>query len=249
MDKPHSLPRDREPVFNLPGVVAGLLGVLILVQILRSFVPETFDMTMLLWLSFIPARYAQESPYLFPGGEGAAAWSFITYAFLHGDWTHLAVNAVWLAAFGSGLARRFGAARFLLFSGACAVAGAGAHLISHWGELVPMVGASAAISGQMAAAARYAFRFGGIGGHDDEAFRGPALPLGAMFADPRVLAFLGVWFFLNLVFGAGLVPLTPDGPAIAWEAHIGGFLVGLLGFTLFDPVRRRIRPHVGHPNQ
>jgi membrane associated rhomboid family serine protease len=59
--------------------------------------------------------------------------------------------------------------------------------------------------------------------------------------DPRVLAFLGVWFALNLLFGASSFSMVDDQQSIAWEAHIGGFLAGLLLFPLFDPVPARTR--------
>ena len=55
--------------------------------------------------------------------------------------------------------------------------------------------------------------------------------------DPRVLAFLVVWFALNLIFGIGSLSLDGGDQEIAWQAHIGGFLAGLLAFALFDPVK------------
>jgi membrane associated rhomboid family serine protease len=54
----------------------------------------------------------------------------------------------------------------------------------------------------------------------------------------RVLLFLAVWFGLNLLFGLSSLSLGESGQSIAWEAHIGGFLAGLLLFPLFDPVAR-----------
>jgi membrane associated rhomboid family serine protease len=74
-------------------------------------------------------------------------------------------------------------------------------------------------------------------GRDEQAYRVPALPLTAVLRDPRVLAFLGVWFALNLLFGLGSLSLDGGEQAIAWQAHIGGFLAGLLAFALFDPVK------------
>ena len=59
-----------------------------------------------------------------PGGLGADIWTFVTYAFIHGDWTHLGLNGVWLLAFGTPVARRFGMARFLAFFAVTAAAGA-----------------------------------------------------------------------------------------------------------------------------
>jgi membrane associated rhomboid family serine protease len=92
----------------------------------------------------------------------------------------------------------------------------------------------------MAAAMRFVFQssgpLGSIGRNDPEAYRVPALPLAAMLRDPRVLAFLAVWFGLNILFGVGSLSLDGSEQQIAWQAHIGGFLAGLLAFSLFDPV-------------
>ncbi|MGB3867121.1 MAG: rhomboid family intramembrane serine protease, partial [Xanthobacteraceae bacterium] len=59
--------------------------------------------------------------------------------------------------------------------------------------------------------------------------------------DPRVLAFLAVWFGINIVFGVGSIGIGTDSEnvSVAWQAHIGGFFAGLLLFSLFDPVPRR----------
>jgi membrane associated rhomboid family serine protease len=168
----------------------------------------------------------------------------VTYALLHADLAHLGLNSIWLLPFGTALARRVGAGRFLLFMLVTAAAGAFAHLAVHFGEIYPMIGASAAISGTMAAAMRFAFQPGGpLSGwnlHDDAAYRVPAASLLGTFRDPRILAFILVWFGINALFGLGGFPLD-NGRAVAWEAHIGGFVVGLLSFSAFDPVRRGSR--------
>jgi membrane associated rhomboid family serine protease len=104
-----------------------------------------------------------------------------------------------------------------------------------------MIGASAAISGTMAAAMRFAFQHGGplgmMRGEDDEAYRVPAIPLTGVLSDGRVLIFLAVWFGINIVFGMTSLPITGGDEPVAWQAHIGGFLAGLFGFSAFDPVR------------
>jgi membrane associated rhomboid family serine protease len=238
-----SLRAPSEPIFNVPAAVTATIAALVLVHAVRTWVltPEQ-DVELLLRFSFIPARYdatvlAQGAV---PGGIGAEIWSFVTYAFIHGDVTHLGLNGVWLLAFGTPIARRFGALRFALFFAVTAAAGAAAHLATHQNAFVPMVGASASISGFMAAAMRFAFqRSGPLGllGRSEAAYRVPALPLSAVLRDPRVLAFLGVWFGLNLLFGLGSLSLDGGDQAIAWQAHIGGFLAGLLAFPLFDPVK------------
>ena len=160
--------------------------------------------------AFIPARY-DATLIALPGGLAAEVWTFVTYALIHGDLTHLGLNAVWLLAFGTPLARRFGPLRFLAFCAVTAVAGALAHLFTHAGQLQPMVGASATISGAMAAAMRFVFQRGGPlrwGATTRTVYRIPALPLSAALRDPRVLVFLGVWFGLNLLFGLGSLSIT-----------------------------------------
>ncbi len=219
-----------------------LLG---LVHAVREWLlPADVDRVLVWSLAFVPARYDASAltDGMLPGGSGAEIWSFFTYALLHADWMHLGFNAVWLLAFASPVARRFGAPRFLLFFAVTIAAGALAYLLAHAGALAPMIGASAGISGMMGAAARFAFEPGGSldmwHGDRANADRVPAAPLLVALRNPRVLTFVGVWFGLNLLFGLGSVSLvTGDDQSVAWEAHVGGFLAGLLLFSLFDPVR------------
>ena len=239
------LARSSPPIFNIPPVVAAISGLLVLIHSVRAFADEETELQFLLWLAFIPARY--DSTLLIrlpmPGGEAADAWTFVTYALLHGDVVHLVVNLVWFLAFGSAVAWRFGTGRFIAFFAVTAAAGAAVHLATHFGEFVPLVGASAAISGAMAAALRFAFEAGGPLGYfrdgSQRAFHVPAAPLGQALRNPQVLVFLGVWFAINLVFGLGTLPDVLGSGAIAWQAHLGGFLAGLLLFPLFDPVGTR----------
>jgi membrane associated rhomboid family serine protease len=56
--------------------------------------------------------------------------------------------------------------------------------------------------------------------------------------NPRVLGFLAIWFGVNIIFGIGSIAIGADGASVAWQAHIGGFLAGLMLFSLFDPVPR-----------
>jgi membrane associated rhomboid family serine protease len=168
-------------------------------------------------------------------------WSFVTYALLHADWGHVAINSLWLAAFGSPLAWRFGPVRFLVFSACGALGGSVLHLFAHSTDLVPMVGASAAISAHMAGACRFVFATGGplrgLQGAGADIYRRPAAPLSVLFSDSRVIGFLAIWFGINFVFGAFAQESGLASGAVAWEAHIGGFIVGLFAFPLFDPVR------------
>jgi membrane associated rhomboid family serine protease len=233
----------REPIFNIPPVIVVTAAFLAAVHGMRALLDTDTDLQILLWFAFVPARYGSDLliAVALPGGIGAQLWTFFTYAALHGDIWHLVINLIWLVAFGSPLAWRFGTGRFLAFSAVTAAAGALAHLATHVGEFVPVIGASAAISGAMAAATRFAFDrngpLGGFGQPGHEAFRVPAAPLARALRNPQVIAFLAVWFFLNLMFGASTLVDNVAPGTVAWQAHVGGFLAGLLLFPWFDPVR------------
>jgi membrane associated rhomboid family serine protease len=237
-------PPPRERIFNVPAVVLALLAVIGVVHAFLVLVLDSRQTTeFLLLFAFIPLRYDPSitSVAVWPGGYAADVWTFVTYAFIHRDLNHLFFNAIWLLAFCSPVARRFGTWRFLAFFAVTAAAGAAAHLATHFGEVLPMIGVSAVISGAMAASMRFAFQPGGplgLWGGREEAYRVPAVPLSVALRDRRVLAFLLVWFGINALFA--LMPFGTSGleHSIAWQAHIGGFLAGLLAFALFDPVPR-----------
>jgi len=231
-----------EPILNVPPVVTWTIAVLALVHVVHAWLlTPAAERDFLLLFAFIPARY-DPAAVLPPGWSsmpGADVWSFVTYALIHADLLHLGLNVVWLLPFGTALARRFGAGRFLAFMVATAAAGAAVHLAAHYGELYPMVGASAAISGTMAAAMRFAFQRGGPlrSWHtlDHAAYRVPAVSLLGSLRDPRFLLFVAVWFGINAIFGLGGLQLD-NGQTVAWEAHIGGFVAGMLLFSVLDPV-------------
>ena len=96
------------------------------------------------------------------------------------------------------------------------------------------------VSGAMAAAIRFAFVQGSFlsfsRGDADAAAQVPAQSLMRALRDPRVLGFLAIWFGVNIVFGIGSVGVGAEDVSVAWQAHIGGFLAGLVLFNAFDPV-------------
>lgn len=235
-----------QPAFNLPNVVVWLGGIMIAIHVLRTFIlPASWGNDILIYFAFWPLRYDAQmfASGLAPGGLPADIWSFVTYAFLHGGTAHIVFNLLWMAIFGSAVARRFGVVRFLVLSALCAVGGAFAHLMANFGDAAPMIGASAAVSGYMAAALRFVFESGGplgaIRRSDAEAYRVPAVSLKQSLQNRKVVAFTAIWFGLNLVFGLSGAAFGGGGGTIAWQAHIGGFVVGLILFPLLDPVMRR----------
>lgn len=234
----------RQPVFNAPTCVVALCGLLAAIHAIRVLLlSDAVDFEVLLQFAFIPRRYGlPEAEFFAATGLGPRLWTPVTYALLHGNWMHLGFNLVWFVAFGTPVARRFGATRFILFCAVTAVVGAGAHYLSYPEGGVPLVGASGAISGVMAAAVRFIFAPGGAlsprwSGRPSE--HNTAHTLGEGLRDRRVLVFMALWVGFNLLLGLG-VSLPGIGDAeVAWQAHIGGFLAGLLLFDLFDPVRMR----------
>lgn len=221
----------------MPAVVLSIIVVLVLIQVGREWLltDEQYN-ALLLYFAFIPERYTES----YPGGVGAQIWTFLTYAFLHADFVHVGVNSIWFLPFGSAMARRFGTWRFLGFFAVTAIAGAALHLVTHFDEPLPMIGASAAVSGVMAGSVRFVFQIGGpiekYRLRDEAAYRVPAAPLLVALRDPRIIIFLVAWFGLNLLFGIGVPSLPGIEQSIAWQAHIGGFVAGLILFALFDPV-------------
>jgi membrane associated rhomboid family serine protease len=103
-----------------------------------------------------------------------------------------------------------------------------------------MIGASAAVSGFMAGAMRFAFQPGGpiatFRTADPDSYRVPALRLAVALRDVRVLVFVVAWSAANLMFGISGIGLQGEEQSVAWQAHFGGFVVGLLLFSWFDPV-------------
>jgi membrane associated rhomboid family serine protease len=227
----------RQPVFRVPLVVLAVVAGLVAIHALLFLGGPEWQVLNLYLFSFIPARIGGGVPY--PAVPGSAAWSFVTYALLHGDWLHLASNCLWFTVFGTIVARRFSAARFLALCLAGAVGGAAAMLVWHWGEEIILVGASGSVSGLRAAAIplMYAKRssFSDLQSTDLRSLQ--ALTPKELLTDRRALFFGFVWFAVTLLTGAGsgwLSNTFAGASSIAWEAHLGGFAAGLAAFYLLD---------------
>jgi membrane associated rhomboid family serine protease len=235
-DEPHR-PR-YEPVFNLPPVVLVLIGACVAIYLAGAYLLSAHSYMLLIEnAAFIP-QAVDVNP--------IALVTLFTYAFLHGSIAHVAVNMIWLAAFGSPLANRLGTARFLAFWALTSASAAGFYWLFHMWAPVVLVGASGAISGMMGAAARFGFHIDRS--HGKAAFSGAPLPILVCLRLRSVVAFLTVWMLINLL--TGLVSFTPGvSDQIAWEAHIGGFLAGFLGIDWFDKRRRGPLPPLDQPDE
>jgi membrane associated rhomboid family serine protease len=234
----HTQPPVKQPLFHVPVVVIVLITLLFLIHAGLALAGEDWQVLALYAFSFIPARLGPEP---FAQIPGSAYWSFLTYGFLHGSWPHLILNSLWLLIFSSVVARRIGAWRYLLLCALTAIAGALVSLFVYWGERIIMVGASAAVSGVMAAAIPIMFsgalRFGQAYQADLSGIR--VLKPHELLRSPPALGFSCVFLAMTLLTGAvqtsGVALLGET--QIAWEAHLGGFLAGLMLFYLLDKTR------------
>jgi|SoiMethySBSTD1v2_1073268.scaffolds.fasta_scaffold200566_3 membrane associated rhomboid family serine protease len=159
--------------------------------------------------------------------------TILTSMFLHGGWMHLGGNMLYLWIFGDNLEKVMGHLRFLIFYLICGVAAALAHIAFNARSNVPTVGASGAISGILGG---YMLMF--------PRNRVRVLTRGGVAAVPAFVM-LGLWILLQLVSGVGSVARTEqtEGGGVAFMAHVGGFVAGLILVKLF--VARRGLPGVG----
>lgn len=211
----------RQPMFNLPPMVKLLLIANLAIHGVRLLLPVEIDLDVLFGLGFIPGRYT-----LLGGWDWERTVTPLSYQFLHDGWAHIGVNMVALMAFGAGVERAIGPWRTLAFYLSSGVAAALAHLIVDPGSLLPLIGASGAISGLFGGVVLELYRRGRI-------------------RNWRVLVTLClVWMAIAVVFG--MTGLPGDGDAtIAWVAHLGGFVAGLALFSLFRPRRPAYWPPQG----
>jgi len=207
--------------------VLGVIGLLVAVHALLVFLGESWQIWSLYALALNPIRFTGAD---FPMPAGSQYWTLATYMLLHGDWMHLTFNALWLLVFGTPVARYLGSGRFLLLSLVAGVMGGLASLVLHWGEMVFVVGASGAVSGLLAAAIPIMYGRRVPGGARPLTFR-------ELLTRPKALTFTAIWLALTLFSGAagwtGNSFMAEGG--IAWEAHLGGFVGGLLAFYALAP--------------
>jgi membrane associated rhomboid family serine protease len=233
----------REPIFNVPGVITVLVGLMWAIHVAADLALDDYGLGNLrIWFAFIPDRFFNGAQW--PGGMLPLLWTGFTHAFLHVDYMHLTINTAWLVIFGTPVGRRYGTVGVLIVFLLGALAGALVQALAmsfSINQFAVLLGASGGVSALTGAAMRFIFE-PPLWGRDAET--GEPVPLGrrtatlgGVFRNPRSRVFIIFWMGLNLLIGFAPMILGTS-VAIAWEAHIGGFVAGLLLPSALDAMAR-----------
>ncbi len=199
-----------ERAINLPPTILWLIIANAAVQGVRELLSAADDQSLILQFGLVPAAYTGD----LSGDLLSMLAAPFTYQFLHGGWVHLGVNMLSLAAFGAPVERTLGPRRFLAFYLSAGVVAGLIHVLFYAGSTDPVVGASGAISGV----------FGAV-----------LMLLRSAGRMTSLLPVAGIWIALNVFFGIfGGTPGAGSEP-VAWLAHIGGFVYGLIAIRFFVP--------------
>jgi membrane associated rhomboid family serine protease len=216
--------RDGIPTRETPVVNYLLIAANVLVFLWMLFLPETALETVVSKYAMVPAHFAD-------GVTLADMMTVFTSMFMHAGWAHIGGNMLYLWIFGDNVEDRLGHFRYLMFYLVGGVAASMTHLATNWGSDLPTVGASGAIAAVLGA---YLVLF-------------PAsrietwVPFGRFYhltVLPAVVV-LGLWFVLQLFDGV-LALGGADVGGVAFWAHVGGFVAGMVMAKLM-PTQRRSR--------
>jgi membrane associated rhomboid family serine protease len=215
--------RDTTPSKTVPvvnNVIIGINVVFFLVQLSQGQAQDHF----IYIYGLVPAKFTvpQVSAYFsFP----QQILSLFTFMFLHGGWMHLIGNMWTLYIFGDNVEEHLGSARYVIFYLLCGLASGMVHFLFNSHSNIPTIGASGAIAGVMGA---YFILYPGA-----KILTLIPIIIIPWFIEVPAFIFLGFWFLLQLLNAAGS---SGHAGGIAWWAHIGGFVFGILILKLFDRI-------------
>jgi hypothetical protein len=224
--------KDNVPSRTFPVVTVGLIVVNILIFIVEYFALGPLEMRRFtLQYGLVPVVLRE---YALGGGipAGQAITPLVTSIFLHGGLVHVVGNMWYLWIFGDNVEDRLGHFRFLVFFITCGVIGNLAHYAFNSSSMIPTIGASGAVAGVLGV---YLVSY-------PSARVLVLIPVFFFlhFVNLPALVVLGFWIVLQFLNGAASVVFTQATGGVAWWAHIGGFMGGILIFKLFRP-RPKIR--------
>lgn len=219
--------KDENPTESPAYVTYGLIAACVLVFLWQQSLGAVGGERAVYALGFIPATLFTEVRLPPEVALVSPEMTLITSMFLHGGWMHLLGNMLYLWIFGNNIEEATGGpVRFLLFYLLCGLAAALAQGFAAPTSVVPMVGASGAISGVLGA---YLLLF-------PHARVLALVPIVFFlhFAQVPAILVLGLWFVLQLLYAS--FDSGGQGGGVAWWAHIGGFVAGMVLITVFrDP--------------
>jgi membrane associated rhomboid family serine protease len=220
-----SVTRTHEPV-----VVWTIIGVNIVVFLYQLGLSSAELQYFLYRHALVPLRYFDPGWAREVGLSPSDLTPFLTNTFLHGGWLHIIFNLWTLYIFGPALEDRLGPVRFIILYLLSGIAASITHAVFNAFSPTPVLGASGAIAGVIAA---YAVRFP----HAWVRVLVPILFIPLFFSVPAMV-FAGLWFVMQLIQGTSelLAPFTISG--IAWWAHIGGFMTGWVLLYWLDASHR-----------
>jgi len=162
-------------------------------------------------------------------------YPFVTSMFLHGGWLHLIGNMLFLYIFGDNVEGRMGHFRYLVFYIVCGLAAALFQFVTNIHSIIPMVGASGAISGVLGAYMTFYPR--------SKILTLVPIFFFVQFIHIPAAVFIFVWFLIQFLSGLGTLNVPKETGGVAFWAHIGGFVAGLILARFFDrrPYAREAR--------
>jgi len=173
--------------------------------------------------SLVPCEYTRQCA-VYAGTPDPFWLTLFSSMFLHAGWTHILGNMLFLFVFGIHVERSMGGPRYLVFYLICGLGANALEIATSAGSNLPGLGASGAISGVLAA---YLLLY-------PASHVRTLIPLGFLYWAARVPAwvFIGLWFLLQLFSGLASISDATSG-GVAYSAHVGGFVTGLLLVRLF----------------
>ena len=220
--------RDDVPTVITPFVTVALIGACSLIFLWQITLGEREFEMVVYRLGVIPATLVGGEELPLALHPVPPELTLFTSMFLHGGWMHLIGNMLYLWIFGNNIEDSMGHLRFVIFYVACGIVAALVQVYPDPGSTVPMIGASGAISGVLGA---YLLLY-------PRAHVLVLLPLGyfSQLVHLPAMLVLGFWFLLQLI--NSMFAASGSG-GVAWGAHIGGFLAGMILIPLFK--HRRVR--------